>query len=223
MRFASHWLRRTLAIPTRWLVACMIVVVAVIGALAYWDEQRRAEAQLEDFAAQQASVADAAAIAYAAGARDRLRVLETADQRVVLVAPTGSVYALDDHRIDLPAVIEAASRGDRTLRVDRDDAPALGLPRRTAMVGFARVPNTSWTIAIAATAARPRDRERAGLTRLVLAIALAAGLVGAFGGLALARQRAQHELERSLAIAELSRARDEELERLARAATMAAV
>ncbi|HEY1558281.1 MAG TPA: HAMP domain-containing sensor histidine kinase [Kofleriaceae bacterium] len=204
----------------------MIAVVAVIGALAYWDERRRAEADLDDFAVQQASVADAAAVALAAGARDALRVLDDPDRRVVLVPPGEGPRGLDDRALVVPELAAAAEHDVRTLRIERDDAPAFGLPRRTAMVGLARVaagPQRGWTVAIAANAAHSRDRGRTGLTRLVLAIALAAGLVGAFGGLALARQRAQHVLERELAIAQTARARDEELERLARAATMAAV
>jgi signal transduction histidine kinase len=52
---------------------------------------------------------------------------------------------------------------------------------------------------------------------------LAAGLVSAFGGLALWRQRRQLVLERELAVAEAARSRDSELERLSRAATMAAL
>jgi signal transduction histidine kinase len=56
--------------------------------------------------------------------------------------------------------------------------------------------------------------------RLVLGVLVASGLVLAFGGAALRRQRKQLELERELAIAELRRERDEDLLRSERVATM---
>jgi signal transduction histidine kinase len=106
--------------------------------------------------------------------------------------------------------------------MDRSRAPRIGLPERTAMVGLART-DTGATIAIASSAADPRDRDAAGQQRLLGSILLAVGLVSAFGGLALSRQRRQLVLERELAVADAARARDTELERLSRAATMAAL
>jgi signal transduction histidine kinase len=54
-------------------------------------------------------------------------------------------------------------------------------------------------------------------------VILAAALLTAFGTVALQRQRAQLELQQQLAVAETARARDAELERLSRVATMAAI
>jgi signal transduction histidine kinase len=90
------------------------------------------------------------------------------------------------------------------------------------MVGLSSLPS-GWHIAIVATAERQRDRDRAGIGRLLLALALATGLVALFGGIALARQRTQLELARELAVADVARAKDAELEQLSRAATMAAL
>ena len=56
--------------------------------------------------------------------------------------------------------------------------------------------------------------------RLVLGVLVASGLVLAFGGVALRRQRKQLELQRELAVAEAQRARDEELLDAERVATM---
>jgi signal transduction histidine kinase len=106
--------------------------------------------------------------------------------------------------------------------MERRAAESIGLPERIAMIGLARAADGT-TIAIAATAADQRDRDRAAQERLVGSILLAAGLVSAFGGLALWRQRRQLVLERELAVAEAARSRDTELERLSRAATMAAL
>ena len=218
----------------RWLVLSMIAAVAAVGLLASWDERRRDRAELRDFGAEQASTAEAAALAFGdrfadspGRAEAALRVLDRADEKVVIIPPGGAPNGLDhDVHLDVPALAAAAAGGARMVRARPEEAARLGLPGRTAMVGLARIaggPAAGWTIAIASTAGRERDREREGRDRLVLAIVLAAGLVGAFGGLALVRQRKQLELERELAITRTARARDAELERMSRAATMAAL
>ena len=70
------------------------------------------------------------------------------------------------------------------------------------------------------SAARERDREKRAVWRLVLGVLVASGLVVAFGGAALRRQRKQLELQRELAVAEAQRERNEELLRAERVATM---
>ena len=59
--------------------------------------------------------------------------------------------------------------------------------------------------------------------RLVLGVTFAAGLVFAFGGLALRKQRKELELARELAVAEVQRERDERLVRADKLATMGAL
>src|SRR5690348_10054864 len=194
----------------RWLVLSMIAAVAGIGVLAYWDESRRAHAELADLGAQQVLNADAAALAFAARFADApthpeavLRVLDRADERVVIVPPGGGAQGLDGTAVGVPSIVAAIARGDRVVRVDPADAASLGLPDRTAMAGIAQIstgPARGWVVAVAASAGPQRDRNRQGLERSVLAIVLAAGLVSAFGGLALVRQRKQLVLERELAI-----------------------
>jgi signal transduction histidine kinase len=205
-------------IPTRWLLVSMIAAVGAIGVLAFMNEQRRSEAELADLAREQAAVAEAAMPRLAAGTLGELEKPGTT--RVIVV--TDRARLLDGGPVDLPELASAITRGDRTARLSRADAARLGLPERTAMVGLARAPGSA-VIAIAATAADQRDRDRAGQERLVGSILLAVGLVSAFGGFALSRQRAQLSLERELAVADTARARDSELERLSRAATMAAL
>ncbi len=209
----------------------MVVAVVVIGALAYADERRRSEEGLEDFGEEQASVADAARLAVArqleAGGDPlspavaaTLHELERDGVRVLLVPPhTASARTLDGTQVDLAALGDPLAR---YVRLERGDAAALGLPARTALVGLASLAS-GWRIAVAATAARQRDRDRAGIGRLLVALGLATGLVALFGGVALKRQRAQLELERELAVAGVARVKDAELERLSRAATMAAL
>jgi len=212
--------RRLGVIPTRWLLVSMVAAVGAIGVLAFMNEQRRSEAELADLARQQAAVADAAAPRLAAGTLGELEKPGTT--RVIVAAPGERPRLLDGSAVDVPALADAMARGERTARLTRSEAARIGLPERTAMVGFARAPNGA-VIAIASSAADQRDRDRAGQERLVGSILLAVGLVSAFGGLALSRQRAQLSLERELAVADTARARDSELERLSRAATMAAL
>ena len=223
-------------IRTRWLVLSMVTAVVAIGALAYWDERRRSEAGLDDLGDEQASVAEAAGLAVAAeletATRDpaageratrTLQRLERDGVRVLLATPgTALARTLEGRRVAIAGLSEGIARGVRALRLSRDDARELGLPTRTAVVGLNRLAS-GWTVAVAATAERQRDRDRAGLWRLLLSLALATGLVIVFGGLALARQRSQLELARELAVADAARARDAELERISRAATMAAL
>jgi signal transduction histidine kinase len=209
----------------------MIAAVLAIGGLAYLDERRRSEAGLDDFAEQQAAVARALAVAVAVeletvpGAAPThprvtatLAALDRDDVRVLLVPPSGNARSLRGQEVALPA----AARTARTLDLERNEAAALGLPERKAMAGVADLP-AGWRLAVVASAERLRDRDREGLGRLLLAIGLAAGLVTVFGGLALARQRQQLELAHALAVASVSRSKDAELERLSRAATMAAL
>ncbi|HEX4453367.1 MAG TPA: HAMP domain-containing sensor histidine kinase [Kofleriaceae bacterium] len=220
-------------IHTRWLLLLMVAAVALTGAVAYWQEHQRSEDALEDLGSEQTEVARAAGLGIGnlldassvltPAMVDQLRALEVGGVRV-LVLPPGSteLQLLDGHTVAMPAFSEAVARGSRELRVERRDAPALGLPRRTAMVGIAPRVN-GWTLAVAASAERQRDRDRAGLVRMMLSIVVAAGLVAAFGALARTQQRAQLELARELAVSDIARAKDVELEQMSRAATMAAI
>lgn len=207
-------------IETRWLLLLMIAAVATIGVLAYVNEQRRSEAELADLAREQAAVAQAATSRLAAGTLNELE--KPGLTRVVVVSADGKARLLDGSPIELPETVAAVRAGAATTRVERERAQLLGLPERTAMAGLAHTA-TGQTIAIISTAADQRDRDRAGQQRLIGSILLAVGLVGAFGGIALSRQRRQLSLERELAVADTARARDGELERLSRAATMAAL
>jgi signal transduction histidine kinase len=74
-------------------------------------------------------------------------------------------------------------------------------------------------VAVVASAERERDRAARGRTRLLLSLALAGGLVLAFGGFALRKQHKELTLDHALAMADVERDRDERLARLSRAAT----
>jgi signal transduction histidine kinase len=109
------------------------------------------------------------------------------------------------------------------IRIPRDEAGQLGLPARTALAGLSRVQvggGKTWDVVAVASAERQRDREARARRRLILSVFGAAGLVLAFGGVAMRLQRSELVLERELAIAELRQQRDERLERANRAAVM---
>jgi two-component system NtrC family sensor kinase len=211
-------------IRMRWIVAVAVLAVTAIGLLAYRDELDRSEAGLADLGAEQLDAARAATFALSAGttpdqARAALAELARPGAVVVLVAPPGAQLATLDGRP--PTTELAATATDAVVRILPADAALLGLSERTAMAGVAHA--RGWTVAIAASAEHQRDRDRDGRVRTLLAIALAAAVVSAFAAIAWAKQRSESRLAHRLEIAELERSRDAELERLSRAATMAAL
>jgi signal transduction histidine kinase len=229
----------------------MLLAIAVVTGLAWWDEQREASAALRDLEGEQTVVAaglaaslrahlavverDAAALGEAS--QDRLadvrpRDLLDPDRRVeregeltVLLAPPGDGpwRTMGGFSLESPPLRDALARGASARRLSRPEAAQIGLPARTAMAGLAHVdagPLGRWGVAVVATAARERDREKRALWRLVLGVLVASGLVVMFGGVALRNQRKEFELARQLAMARVQRAGDEALARAARIATM---
>ena len=170
----------------------MLAAIALVGGLAYWDQVREQRSALADLAREQTRLARAISIDRPPGDLEGARVFVGSDIRS-------------------QPLLDAIARHEPSLQLDRDTAAGLGLPRRTAVAGFAYTPQGA--IVVVASAERERDREQHSRYRLVLAVALAGGLVILFGGLALRLQRAEllqkHERER-----------DEELERASKAATM---
>ncbi|HEX3343476.1 MAG TPA: HAMP domain-containing sensor histidine kinase, partial [Polyangiaceae bacterium] len=270
------------------LVVWMLAAIALVTGLAWWDEQREADAALHDLESEQSilawSVASTLRGHLATAAREAVLVGEhgpgelgdryapvvvrRADAprtgadptRLILAVPLGDGRIVDlgirpadlvdrDQRIARPgellllvappndpslhsanggvvssaALRDALDRGASTLRLGRPEAAAIGLPARTSMAGFAHVDGGdlgSWGIVAVASAARERDREKRAIGRLVLGVLVASGLVLAFGGIALRRQRQQLDLQRELAVAAAEHARDEELLEAERVATM---
>ena len=221
----------------------MATALGAIAAVAYWDAARESEAALQDFAEEQATLAGAIGVALgarsaaagdAAGGADHLapdrlllalRTLERPASLALLLrhADEGWLRTTGGLRVLSPRLIAALDAGESVVRIPRDEAPGLGLPARTAMAGLARLdgpPAGRDAIVVVASAERERDRGVWARRRLLLSVSTAAGLVLAFGGLAMRNQRKELLLERELAIAALQQSRDERLQRVSKAAVM---
>jgi len=241
------------SLPARsWpLTTWMLLAIAIITGLAWWDEQREHDAALRDLETEQTVLA----ASLAASLRAHLSVVERAGalagetgmarlaevrpgdlldpdrsverdgELVILLAPPGDgpLRTTAGLELDSPPLRDALARGSPAQRLGRPEAAQIGLPARTAMAGLAHVdagPLGQWGVAVVASAARERDREKRALWRLVLGVLLASGFVLVFGGVALRNQRKELDLARELAMARLQRAGDEALARAARIATM---
>jgi two-component system, NtrC family, sensor kinase len=229
----------------------MLVTMAVVTGLAWWDEQREADAALRDLETEQTVVASI----LAASLRSRLATMErdavlpltdgrsvdlgvranelfdqgqgiqhAGDLAVFLSVPGDtSLYAADGRVLSSLPLRDALDRAVPAVRLTRPEAARLGLPARTAMAGLGYVDAGRlgrWGVIAVASAARERDREKRAQGRLLLGVLVVSGLVLAFGGVALRKQRKELELARELAIADAQRAREEDLARAERVATM---
>lgn len=156
---------------------------------------------------------------------DQGRSIERAGDLTVFLSVPGetSLHAVDGRVLSSPPLRDAFDRAVPALRLTRPEAARLGLPARTAMAGLGYVDAGRlgrWGVIAVASAARERDREKRAQGRLLLGVLVASGLVLAFGGAALRKQRKELELARELAIADAQRAREEDLARAERVATM---
>jgi two-component system, NtrC family, sensor kinase len=222
------------------LTAAMAFIVVVIAGLAYWDAARESAAALDQFADREAMLARALAALVAPSAQAaarplgeaallaRLRMVERPHALAMLIHRSGeeTLRTTSGASIRSPVVLDALGRGASSVRIPRDEAAAFGLPARMALAGIARVEaedrveGGGWDLIAIASAEHERDREIWARRRLVSSVLLAAGLVLAFGGLAMRNQRKELVLERELAIAAVAQSRDEKLERASKAAVM---
>ena len=232
------------------LLLWMMLAIAAVTALAYWDARRESAAALDDFGREQSTLADALAAALgeriasvdpsaahtsrdaaAAGGLDVLSAVRSVERagevRVLVHDPSREgLVVTDGALVRMPALEHALDTDAGWLRLSHDDAAGLGLPPRTAMAGVRSVivPGRGrWGVAVAATARSERDREQRAQWRLMLSVVVASALVLAFGGLALRKQRKELELERELAIAAVEQQLDERLVRADKLATMGAL
>jgi signal transduction histidine kinase len=223
------------ALRTSSILAWMVIAIALVTALAYWDEERESQAALDDFAHEQTTLA----VSLSAGLGDKLTVLapelalaaarsieRPGSVRVFLARSTQEGFIASDGAIVRSPLLElAVAQTKASYRLSRADAAALGLPSRTAIAGLHAIDAAAgrWTVVVVATARAERDRELRARWRLVLGVVVTSGLVLAFGGLALRTQRKELELAHQLVLTTLRTERDERLVRADKLATMGAL
>jgi signal transduction histidine kinase len=226
------------------LVAAMLAAIGAVTWLAWWDSHKESEAILDDVGKGQSVVAavvarDLLTQLETAGLRgdrasevtahagdligDAIPAGEREEMELLIAPPAERAFHSSDGRVlSFAPLRDALDRNQSTMRLGRPEAMALGLTPRTAVAGLAHVDAGTfgrWGVVAVATAAPHRDRETRAFWRLVLGVALAAGLVLAFGGVALRNQRKELEAKQALVLAQVERQRDEQLARAERVAT----
>lgn len=231
----ARWLRSRSGL----LVLGMVAALSTIAACAIWDVRHRHAESLEDFGHHQQLLAqglasDLEARLYAARLRpgtdpaqalSGLRRLEQPGVWVALVWPPGqSGFLTTDGKAVAPGLLgDAVQAGRGFLRLPRESSALLGLPRRAAVAGLARLYDSDgkvWWVAAVTSVRRARDQEREATWRTLLAVLVAAGAVLALGGVALHWQRQELRTQHALAVEEDRRKRELELARASRAATL---
>ncbi len=229
-------------VKTPSILAWMLLAIALVTALAYWDEERESGAALDDFAKEQTTLA----LSVSAALTEKLATMTEGEARarpetalavarpierkgavlVFLQTPErDDLVAGDGSRVRSPLLEAAIRAGAPSYRLTRAEANDLGLPARTAIAGtnVIRAVTGPFGVAVVASAQVERDRELRARWRLVLGVVVASGLVLAFGGLALRTQRKELELAHRLAMTTLQTERDERLVRADKLATMGAL
>jgi two-component system NtrC family sensor kinase len=120
-----------------------------------------------------------------------------------------------------PAVFATGSTG--TSLISRAEAQALGLPARKAALGrvnFLDSRGRSWSVAVAGSAFRERDRAQHATWRLSLSFILTGGFLLLLIRWALRLQTKELEFVRDMEIQEMGRHKDQVLAQASRAATM---
>ncbi len=261
----------------------MVLGVALIALLGWLDNRREAEAALEDFSREQATLATSVAgqlrerlrsvqrdLEVGAPRSERVEVLarnvaagapfpaardgaivvrartsaglvdaaiavgpllgdvaqlsHPGESRILVRAPGSSdLFDATGEQLSRLPHLDAPAAGATAFRFDRAQAPAFGLPARTAVAGLVSVDGGAlgrWGVVVVNSASRERDRQQRASLRLLLGVTLAGGLVFVFGAIALGKQRRELDLARQLELEALARQRDERLVRADRVAVM---
>lgn len=213
--------RRTLLLM---LVGLIAVVAAGIG-----DARRQSEHALDLLGREHRLLALSLA-AYSDGQlRDAVQKLEATGQVAVLLRqPNGAGFLLSNGKLlTSPELASAFARHAPSVRLPRSLAASIGLGPRTAIAGLAARattgPHSPEGVAVIESASAERDRARHAEWRAVLMVLVVSLLIIGFGMAALGRQRREARLRQRLRLHRAERARDAELARANRMATIAAL
>ena len=218
------------------ILLVMVLSILALGAIALWDEQREAAAALDDFAAEQQSLAREAAASLVERVRNSnepiaapsTAAIEQPGSIVVLFQRPGDLALVTSGNVEIhdDTLTAAMSRAAPWQRLSRAEAASFGLPPRMAIAGFATADAGThgiFKVAVIATAIRVRDRERRAIWRLVLGFGFTSALIVGFGLLAERKQKTELALAKSLALSEAMQSRDERLVRADKLATLGAL
>jgi signal transduction histidine kinase len=227
--------------PRRRTLALTAFGIGAVVAAESWDARHEGQKALEDLMQDHALLALALAAKLegpgpAAGGAGRgavdvlcgaARELERGGGVVVVVKPRGraGLLACSGRRVEVPALAEAAGRGEKSLVLARDQAVRLGLPERVGVAGLAALPASTGlaAVAVTGTAASERDRSKRQQARTIVSIAVVSALILGFGLADLRRQRREVALERQVELEKTKQERDAELAKANRMATIAAL
>lgn len=154
---------------------------------------------------------------------------ETTSGLVVLLWSTrdDEFWESSGRRVSAPELAAAMKAGVTGTVLSRDLAASIGLPRRTAVAGLAQPPEylsgRLRGLAVITSARAERDRTAREQWRTVMVAGLASLLIAVVGVVALRAQRRDLELAHERAVHRMERARDADLSRSNRLATVAAL
>lgn len=235
----------------RWLLAAMVAAVSLVAVAMLFDENREFETWMQWLAEGQ--LANATAVAADLEARlsnyeeETGRALDAATiganmgkflggalqlelpggLREIWIAAPGQELLLHagSKPVRLPAISKAIARGAQSLLLSREEAAAMGLPRRVAALGIGRVKGKGgqWAVLVIASGQRLRTREQHAQLRFLLGLAATFAIVVGFGGTALRQQWRKREVAQQLELSALQNEREKLLARADKLATLAAL
>ncbi len=206
------------------LVGVLAIVAAGIG-----DAQRQSEHTLDELGREHRLLALSLAALSDDALPSAVRQLEATGQVAVLLRQReGAGFLLSNAKVLFSKELEAAfATHAASVRLPRSVAASIGLGARTAIAGLATRaatgPASAEGIAVIESAAAERDRARHAEWRAVLMVLVVSVLIVGFGLTLLGRQRQEQLLKQKLRLHRAERARDVELSRANRMATIAAL
>jgi signal transduction histidine kinase len=213
--------RRTLLLM---LVGVLAVVVAGI-----WDAQRQSARGLVEIGREHRLLALSLAVQPDEQLEKAVQQLEATGQVAVLLRqPNSGGFLLSNGKQLLSQQLgNAFANQSRSVVIARSLATTIGLEARTAVAGIAprlsSGPTSADGVVVVESAASERDRAHHAEWRAVLMVLLVSLLIVGFGMAALRRQRRELALRQKLRLHRAQHARDVELSRANRMATVAAL
>ncbi|HEY0468859.1 MAG TPA: HAMP domain-containing sensor histidine kinase [Polyangiaceae bacterium] len=212
----------------RTLILMLVGVLAVVAA-GIADTQRQSERALDALGREHRLLALSLAALPDEALAPTVEKLEATGQVAILLRQQkGAGFLLSNgKRLSSTELDAAFSQHSPSARLPRSFAATIGLGARTAIAGLAprlvTAPGSPDGVAVVESARSERDRARHSQWRAVLMVLVVSVLIVGFGVTVLGRQRREALLQQKLRLHRAERARDAELSRANRMATIAAL